>query len=59
RPALVLAGENENMVPLDHAIAYSAQMAKSTLVLIPGAGHSPQVEKPEETAGAVTGFLGA
>ncbi|MGE0747398.1 MAG: alpha/beta fold hydrolase, partial [Rhodospirillales bacterium] len=41
RPALVLAGENENMVPLDHAIAYSAQMAKSTLVLIPGAGHSP------------------
>lgn len=58
RPALVLAGENENMVPLDHAIAYSAQMAKSTLVLIPGAGHSPQVEKPEETAGAVTGFVG-
>lgn len=56
RPALVVWGEADRMVPRAHANAYAAGLPKARLTLIEGAGHSPQVEKPAETAAAVASF---
>ena len=58
-PALVLWGEQDHMVPLEHARAYQSGLARSKLVLLEGCGHSPQVEKPKETASALQEFFHA
>jgi len=56
-PALLLWGEADRMVPTAHAKAYEAGFPKSRLQVIAGAGHSPQVEKPAETAAAIAAFF--
>lgn len=58
-PALVLWGEDDHMVPLEHARAYHAGLKGSKLSLLAGSGHSPQVEKPIETASALKEFFNA
>ena len=58
-PALVLWGEEDRMVPLEHAHAYQAGLPGARLVLLPGCGHSPQVEKPVETASILQEFFHA
>lgn len=55
--ALVLAGAQDRMVPVEHARAYKDGLAHARLKLIDRAGHSPQVERPAETAAAVIAFL--
>ncbi len=56
-PSLVLWGEHDRMVPRAHGAAYAEGLAGATFRLIDGAGHSPQVERPEETANLVRAFL--
>lgn len=57
-PTLVVWGESDHMVPLAHGEAYAAGIPNANGVkLVKGAGHSPQAERPEATAGLVTGFL--
>lgn len=56
-PALLLWGEADRMVPPAHAKAYEAGFAKAKLRLMAGAGHSPHVEKPAETAAAIAAFF--
>ncbi len=56
-PALLLWGEHDRMVPRAHGEAYAAGLAKATLRIVPGAGHSPHVERPDETAAAIRAFL--
>jgi len=57
-PALVIWGEKDNFVPRSHGETYAKLIAHcSGLKIIPGAGHSAQVEKPEETAKSVIEFL--
>jgi len=56
-PALVLWGERDRMVPPAHARAYEAGLRKAKLRLVPGAGHSPHVERPTETAAALAAFF--
>ena len=56
-PALLLWGEADRMVPRAHAEAYAQGFAYATLRVIAGAGHSPQVEQPQETAAALNAFL--
>ena len=58
-PALVLWGEDDHMVPMEHARAYQAGLKGSRLVVLPGCGHSPQAEKPRETAAALKEFFDA
>ncbi len=57
RPALVLSGDADRMVPVEHAHAYREGLAGSVLALLPGCGHSPQVEQPQQTAAALRAFL--
>jgi pimeloyl-ACP methyl ester carboxylesterase len=56
-PALLLWGETDRMVPTAHAKAYEDGFPKAKLRVIAGAGHSPQVEKPAETAAAIAAFF--
>ena len=56
-PALLLWGEHDRMVPRAHGEAYAAGLAQAKLRIITGAGHSPQVESPYETAAAIQAFL--
>jgi hypothetical protein len=44
-------------VPPAHARAYEAGLSKAKLRLVAGAGHSPHVERPAETAAALAAFF--
>jgi pimeloyl-ACP methyl ester carboxylesterase len=56
-PALVIWGEKDNFVPRSHGDTYARLIPNCELKIIPSAGHSVHVEKPEETAKLVGEFL--
>ncbi len=56
-PALVVAGQEDPVVPVDEAQAMAAAPPRATLALIPEAGHIPSVERPIPTADAMLAFL--
>jgi pimeloyl-ACP methyl ester carboxylesterase len=57
-PVLLLHGTRDRLVPI--AVARAAARANSawTMIEMPGAGHVPQLEAPDDTASAITGWLG-
>jgi pimeloyl-ACP methyl ester carboxylesterase len=58
-PLLVIFGAEEQIYdPADEAIRPFEGIAGVRTELIEGAGHSPQVEKPEETAALILAFVG-
>nr|WP_237683585.1 alpha/beta hydrolase [Nocardiopsis sinuspersici] len=54
-PKLVLYGENDEAWPLEEQDRMAERLEAKRLV-VPGAGHSPNVEAPETTASALTAF---
>jgi pimeloyl-ACP methyl ester carboxylesterase len=56
-PTMVVWGEKDNFVPRAHGELYAAHIPKAKLEVIPGAGHSVHVEKPDETAKLIADFL--
>ena len=56
-PTLILWGEKDGVVPREVADRYAAAIPNATLVTLPDAGHSPQLEKPQEVGHAITEFL--
>jgi pimeloyl-ACP methyl ester carboxylesterase len=56
-PTLIVWGEDDRFVPVAHGKAYNEGIAKSELVLMPNAGHLPQVEASEACARAILNFL--
>jgi len=56
-PTLVLVGEHDAVAPPLAAANLSAQIRRSTLVHIPGAGHLSNAENPDAFNAAVGGFL--
>jgi pimeloyl-ACP methyl ester carboxylesterase len=56
-PALVLMGEHDIPCPKPRHDLMHALMPQSRLVVIPGAGHLPTLEKPLETAAALRRWL--
>ncbi|MEU3016226.1 alpha/beta hydrolase [Nocardiopsis sp. NPDC007018] len=54
-PSLVLYGENDDAWPLAEQDAMAERLGARRLV-VPGAGHSPNVEAPETTSSALTDF---
>lgn len=56
-PSLIVWGEKDGMVPRAHGAAYAAGISGAKFTIVQGAGHSAQVEKPEETAQLVLEFL--
>jgi pimeloyl-ACP methyl ester carboxylesterase len=53
RPAAVIAGERDNLVPVAHARAYAQGLRNAELKLVTEAGNSVAVEKPSEVAATV------
>jgi pimeloyl-ACP methyl ester carboxylesterase len=56
-PVLVLAGDRDMVVPVDHARMFNEAIPGSQLVLFEGAGHIPQEEAADDSAMAVHEFL--
>ena len=57
-PTLVIWGEKDGFVPRSHGETYAKLISNSDkMKIIPGAGHSVQVEKPQEVANWVSEFL--
>jgi pimeloyl-ACP methyl ester carboxylesterase len=52
-PAMVIAGERDNLVPVAHARAYAEGLRKAEFRLIADAGNSAAVERPGDVAAAV------
>ena len=58
-PALIVWGERDRQLPLRHAHEWARLLRRSTLAVVPGAGHMPMLECPEEVNGHVAMFLEA
>ncbi len=58
KPLLVIMGAEEQIIedPAERLAEYRAIVPGAKTKLISGAGHSPNVEKPAETAALVLGF---
>jgi pimeloyl-ACP methyl ester carboxylesterase len=54
---LLVWGEHDRMVPRAHAAAYGEGFPNTALEIVAGAGHSPQAEKPQETAALLRDFF--
>lgn len=56
-PVLILAGDQDRLVPPDHARQFNEAIPGSQLVLFENVGHLPQEEAPDDSALAVHEFL--
>lgn len=58
-PTLILWGENDRLMPRSYActIAHAIE-ARTETKIIAGAGHLAELDKPDEVAAAVLGFMG-
>jgi pimeloyl-ACP methyl ester carboxylesterase len=56
-PTLVLWGEQDALVPAIYADEFASRISDSSVVIVPDAGHIPQVEQTETTYKAVDSFL--
>lgn len=57
KPLLVIFGEEDQIYDAREALSEYAAIPGVRTHLIPGSGHSPQVEAPKETAGAIQNFI--
>ncbi|ALG86088.1 alpha/beta fold hydrolase [Gordonia phthalatica] len=56
-PSLIVWGEHDALVPAVYAQEFADRIPDSRVVVVPGAGHIPQVEATAETYHAVSEFL--
>lgn len=57
-PTLLLWGERDAMIPFRNSADYLQWLPDARLVALPGVGHLPQEEAPEQALGRVRAFLG-
>lgn len=57
QPALVLWGDEDNLIPVEAGRALHARLPNSSLTVFKGVGHLPMEEVPIETATAVASFV--
>jgi pimeloyl-ACP methyl ester carboxylesterase len=56
-PTLLVWGERDTLVPLALAAEWHRAVPRSRLVVMPGVGHVPMVERPREFANLLLEFL--
>ena len=56
-PTLLLWGEQDALIPFGNSADYMQAIPRVTLVPLPGMGHLPQEEAPEQTISPVRAFL--
>lgn len=57
-PSLILWGELDQLIPVEHAQLFGRDIANSQVIVYPGVGHIPMEEIPQQTAQDVSKFLG-
>ncbi len=57
-PTLVIAGDNDRLIPFKNSRKLASRIPKSELVIVNGAGHEFFIEDPQESNKVVLGFLG-
>ncbi|WP_205874924.1 alpha/beta fold hydrolase [Mycobacterium camsae] len=57
RPVLIITGDQDPVIPVDHAYAAHRAMPHSRLRIIPGAAHHPHTEHAETVARLITEFI--
>ncbi len=58
-PTVIVWGESDRLVPVEHSRAYHEGIAGSQLIMLPECGHTPPFEKPRETAQHLAEFFQA
>ncbi len=56
-PTLVIAGSDDQLIPLSESQAMAAAIPGAELVIIPDSGHLSPLENPNATNAAILGFL--
>ncbi len=56
-PTLVMAGEADRLVPVEHARRFAATIPGAALVTYPGMGHVPMVEAADRSAADLAAWL--
>ncbi len=56
-PALIIWGEEDKWIPLEIGYHFRRDMANAVLYILPGCGHIPQEELPEQTAQLILDFI--
>ena len=56
-PTLVMVGDDDDEIPMDHTLALREGLPRSQLAVVPGCGHGLFVDKPELCNRIVTEFL--
>lgn len=56
-PTLIIHGEEDQLIPYAEAQAMAASIPDAELVIVPGAGHMPNMEQPDVFNDAVRDFL--
>jgi pimeloyl-ACP methyl ester carboxylesterase len=56
-PTLVICGDEDRLTPPKYARFLGERISGAGVVVVPGAGHYVQVEKPRETTAAIRDFL--
>lgn len=58
-PSLVMVGDDEDEIPIEHTLALRAGLPRSQLAVVPGTGHGLLVEKPDLCNQIIIDFLTA
>ncbi|MGQ0576062.1 MAG: alpha/beta fold hydrolase [Pseudonocardia sp.] len=54
---LVVAGDADRVIPFSHSEVLAAELPAAELVALPGVGHMPMLERPDEVDDALAGLL--
>ncbi|HEY7414475.1 MAG TPA: alpha/beta hydrolase, partial [Ktedonobacteraceae bacterium] len=57
KPTLIIWGEKDEQNPIKYAHRLNREIADSTLVIVPGAGHIAIFDAPDTIADAITDFV--
>jgi pimeloyl-ACP methyl ester carboxylesterase len=56
-PTMAIWGDEDKIIPVEHAHAAQAARTGSRLEVLPGVGHFPQVERPYEVVELIDDFI--
>jgi pimeloyl-ACP methyl ester carboxylesterase len=56
-PTMAIWGDQDRIIPVDHAYAAQAARPESRLEVLEGVGHFPHVERPSEVADLIEDFI--
>ena len=57
KPTLIIWGDKDRLIDVSNAYRFQQDLPGSRLLIIPGSGHVPMEESPEEVIGAMKEFL--